>query len=160
MSKRFSVLLFDQKLHLWLFLPVCELTASDPTLELGVCEDIQKPGVESEQSEPCVPSSSVAEKPLLCSPQLSDFGLERYMVSQVPPNPPQTAESLKEEYLSETPPAKDPCITVLKTPRCALKMDDFECVTPKLENFGISEYTMCLNEDYTMGLKNMKNIKR
>lgn len=138
---------------------VCELTASDPTLELGVCEDIQKPGVESEQSEPCVPSSSVAEKPLLCSPQLSDFGLERYMVSQVPPNPPQTAESLKEEYLSETPPAKDPCITVLKTPRCALKMDDFECVTPKLENFGISEYTMCLNEDYTMGLKNMKNIK-
>ncbi|XP_041490073.1 spindle and kinetochore-associated protein 3 isoform X1 [Microtus oregoni] len=138
---------------------VCELTVSDPTSELGVCEDIQKPGVEGEQSEQCVPSSSVAEKPLLCSPQLSDFGLERYMVSQVPPNPPQTAESPEEECLSETPPAKDSCITVLKTPRCALKMDDFECVTPKLENFGISEYTMCLNEDYTMGLKNMKNIK-
>lgn len=138
---------------------VCELTASDPISELGVCEDIRKPGVEGEQSEPCVPSSSVAEKPLLCSPQLSDFGLERYMVSQVPPNPPQTAESLEEESQSETPPAKDPCLTVLRTPRCALKMDDFECVTPKLENFGISEYTMCLNEDYTMGLKNMKNIK-
>lgn len=38
-------------------------------------------------------------------------------------------------------------------------MDDFECVTPKLEHFGISEYTMCLNEDYTMGLKNMKKYK-
>ncbi|XP_050008128.1 spindle and kinetochore-associated protein 3 isoform X3 [Alexandromys fortis] len=99
---------------------VCELTVSDPTSELGVCEDIQKPGVEGEQSEPCVPSSSVAEKPLLCSPQLSDFGLERYMVSQVPPNPPQTVESPKEECLSETPPAKDSCITVLKTPSSPL----------------------------------------
>ncbi|KAH0517815.1 Spindle and kinetochore-associated protein 3 [Microtus ochrogaster] len=100
---------------------LCELTVSDPTSELGVCEeDIQKPGVEGEQSEPCVPSSSVAEKPLLCSPQLSDFGLERYMVSQVPPNPPQTAESPEEECLSETPPAKDSCITVLKTPSSPL----------------------------------------
>lgn len=160
MIKRFSVLVFDQKLRLWLFLPVCECTVSDPASELGVCEDIQKPGVEGEKSEPCVPSSSVAEKPLLCSPQLSDFGLERYMVSRVPPNPPQTTESLEEECLSETPPAKDACITVPKTPRCALKMDDFECKTPKLEHFGISEYTMCLNEDYTMGLKNMKTIKR
>ena len=35
-------------------------------------------------------------------------------------------------------------------------MDDFECVTPKLEHFGISEYTMCLNDDYTVGLKNVK----
>ncbi|KAK7800610.1 hypothetical protein U0070_024236 [Myodes glareolus] len=138
---------------------VCECTVSDPTSELGVCEDIQKPGVEGEKPEPCVPSSSVAEKPLLYSPQLSDFGLERYMVSRVTPNPPQTTENLEEECLSETPPAKDSCITVPKTPRCALKMDDFECKTPKLEHFGISEYTMCLNEDYTMGLKNMKNIK-
>lgn len=160
MIKRFSVLVFDQKLRLWLFLPVCECTVSDPTSELGVCEDIQKPGVEGEKPEPCVPSSSVAEKPLLYSPQLSDFGLERYMVSRVPPNPPQTTENLEEECLSETPPAKDSCITVPKTPRCALKMDDFECKTPKLEHFGISEYTMYLNEDYTMGLKNMKNIKR
>lgn len=31
-------------------------------------------------------------------------------------------------------------------------MDDFECVTPKLEHFGISEHTMCMNEDYTMAL--------
>ena len=35
-------------------------------------------------------------------------------------------------------------------------MDDFECVTPKLEHFGVSEYTMCLNDDYTIGLKNVK----
>ena len=35
-------------------------------------------------------------------------------------------------------------------------MDDFECVTPKLEHFGVSEYTMCLNDDYMIGLKNVK----
>nr|XP_048298002.1 spindle and kinetochore-associated protein 3 isoform X4 [Myodes glareolus] len=99
---------------------VCECTVSDPTSELGVCEDIQKPGVEGEKPEPCVPSSSVAEKPLLYSPQLSDFGLERYMVSRVTPNPPQTTENLEEECLSETPPAKDSCITVPKTPSSPL----------------------------------------
>ncbi|XP_021494754.1 spindle and kinetochore-associated protein 3 isoform X1 [Meriones unguiculatus] len=128
------------------------------TPEVAVCEDVEEPGVKGDLSDPCVPSSSVSEKPLR-SPQLSDFGLERYMVSQVPANPPQTAISLEEECVSETPPAKEPFVKVLKTPRCAIRMDDFECVTPKLEHFGISEYTMCLNEDYTIGLKNMKNIK-
>ncbi|KAK2489763.1 hypothetical protein MC885_008688, partial [Smutsia gigantea] len=44
-------------------------------------------------------------------------------------------------------------LSVLKTPTCTLKMEDFECVTPKLEHFSISEYTMCLNEDATVGLK-------
>ncbi|XP_052047285.1 spindle and kinetochore-associated protein 3 isoform X2 [Apodemus sylvaticus] len=136
----------------------CEHRVSASTPELTVCRDIQELGVKDAQSDPCVPSSSVSEE-LPRSPQLSDFGLQRYMVSQVSANPPQTNVSLKEECVSETPPAKEPSVQVPKTPRCALKMDDFECVTPKLEHFGISEYTMCLNEDYTMGLKNMKNIK-
>lgn len=47
--------------------------------------------------------------------------------------------------------ALTPC-TLPKTPKCKLKMDDYECVTPKLEHFGISEHTMCMNEDYTMSL--------
>ncbi|XP_028643049.1 spindle and kinetochore-associated protein 3 [Grammomys surdaster] len=136
----------------------CEHRGSNSTPELAVCKDIQKPGVKNELTDPCVPSSSVSEEPLR-SPQLSDFGLQRYMVSQVPANPPQTTVSLKEECVPDTSPAKEPSGHVLKTPRCALKMDDFECVTPKLEHFGISEYTLCLNEDYTMGLRNMKNIK-
>lgn len=136
----------------------CEHRVNNSTSELAVCKDTEKPGVKNELSDPCVPSSSVSEEPLR-SPQLSDFGLQRYMVSQVPANLSQTTVSLKEECASESPPAKEPYVQVLKTPRCALKMDDFECETPKLEHFGISEYTMCLNEDYTMGLKNMKNIK-
>ncbi|EGV92218.1 Spindle and kinetochore-associated protein 3, partial [Cricetulus griseus] len=137
----------------------CEHKVSDSASELDVCEDLQMPGVEGDLSDPCVPSSSVSENLLLRSPQLSDFGLERYMVSRVPNPPPQAADSLKEGSVSETPPSKDSSVTVIKTPRCALKMDDFECTTPKLEHFGISEYTMCLNEDYTMALKNRKTIK-
>ena len=113
----------------------------------------EKPDVKGDLSDSAPPSSSVSEKPPR-SPQLSDFGLERYMISQVLPNPPQAVNNEKEEPKILTPFSKRPLV---KTPKCALKMDDFECVTPKLEHFGISEYTMCLNEDYTMGLKNMKN---
>ncbi|TKC49047.1 hypothetical protein EI555_002245 [Monodon monoceros] len=116
-------------------------------------ENPEKPDVKGDLSDSAPPSSSVSEKPPR-SPQLSDFGLERYMISQVLPNPPQAVNNEKEEPKILTPFSKRPLV---KTPKCALKMDDFECVTPKLEHFGISEYTMCLNEDYTMGLKNVKN---
>ncbi|ERE86877.1 spindle and kinetochore-associated protein 3 [Cricetulus griseus] len=74
----------------------CEHKVSDSASELDVCEDLQMPGVEGDLSDPCVPSSSVSENLLLRSPQLSDFGLERYMVSRVPNPPPQAADSLKE----------------------------------------------------------------
>nr|XP_051706658.1 spindle and kinetochore-associated protein 3 isoform X1 [Oryctolagus cuniculus] len=136
---------------------VCEQDGADSATELPQCDSFQKP--DGDLSDPPVPSSSVSEKPPR-SPQLSDFGLERYMISQSLPNPPQAVNQHKEEPKIVTPPGSQSVIKVLKTPKCALKMDDFECVTPKLEHFGISEYTMCLNEDYTMGLKNMKNNKR
>ncbi|XP_024606250.1 spindle and kinetochore-associated protein 3 isoform X2 [Neophocaena asiaeorientalis asiaeorientalis] len=116
-------------------------------------ENPEKPDVKGDLSDSAPPSSSVSEKPPR-SPQLSDFGLERYMISQVLPNPPQAVNNEKEEPKILTPFSKR---TLVRTPKCALKMDDFECVTPKLEHFGISEYTVCLNEDYTMGLKNVKN---
>lgn len=121
-------------------------------------ENFQKPDVKDDLSYPLIPSSSVSEKSPR-SPQLSDFGLERYMVSQVIPNPPHAVNNHKEEPKTVTSPTIQSLPKVLKTPTCALRMDDFECVTPKLEQFGISEYTMCLNEDYTMGLKCVKKTK-
>lgn len=136
---------------------VCEQDGVDSAAELPQCDSFQKP--DGDLSDPPVPSSSVSEKPPR-SPQLSDFGLERYMISQALPNPPQAVNHHKEEPKIVTPPVSQSVINIVKTPKCALKMDDFECVTPKLEHFGISEYTMCLNEDYTMGLKNIKNNKR
>ncbi|KAK2112538.1 Spindle and kinetochore-associated protein 3 [Saguinus oedipus] len=134
-----------------------EAINSDP--ELSNCENFQEPDVNNDVSDPPVASSCISEKSPR-SPQLSDFGLERYMVSQVLPNLPQSVNNYKEEPVILTPPTKQSLVKVLKTPKCALKMDDFECVTPKLEHFGISEYTICLNEDYTMGLKNVRNNKR
>ncbi|XP_058999908.1 spindle and kinetochore-associated protein 3 isoform X1 [Mustela lutreola] len=122
-------------------------------------ENFQMPDVKDSLSDPAVPRTFGSEKSPR-SPQLSDFGLERYMISQVPPNLPQAVNDHEEEPKNLTPSSKQSLDKVLKTPKCALKMDDFECVTPKLEHFGISDYTACLNEDYTMGLKNMKENKR
>ncbi|XP_036153450.1 spindle and kinetochore-associated protein 3 isoform X3 [Myotis myotis] len=133
-----------------------EQEAIDSKPESTRDENLQKPDVKDDMSNPVVPSSSVSEK-IPCSPQLSDFGLERYLISQIPPNPPQAVNNHKKEPNMLTPSSKLSPVEVLKTPKCALNMDDFECVTPKLEHFGISEYTVCLNEDYTMGLKYVKN---
>ncbi|KAK2501140.1 hypothetical protein MC885_001049, partial [Smutsia gigantea] len=137
---------------------VDEQEVIDSKLESTNYENLQKPAV-GDPSDPAVPNSSVSEKSPR-SPQLSDFGLERYMISQVLPNPPQEIKNHNEEPKILTPSFKQSLVEVLKTPKCTLKMDDFECVTPKLEHFGISEYTMCLNEDDTVGLKNVKKNKR
>ncbi|XP_039111157.1 spindle and kinetochore-associated protein 3 [Hyaena hyaena] len=138
---------------------VDEQEITDSESESTKHENFQMPDVKDGLSDPAVPSTSSSEKSPR-SPQLSDFGLERYMISQLPPNPPQAVNDYEEEPQALSLSAKQPLVKVLKTPKCALKMDDFECVTPKLEHFGISDYTACLNEDYTMGLKNMKENKR
>ncbi|NWS61189.1 SKA3 protein, partial [Chunga burmeisteri] len=102
---------------------------------------------------------SCTEKPLvpkdpLRNPQLSDFGLSQYAFSRPwSAVKGQQATNADQENSKNRTPLKTqaPCI-LPKTPKCMLKMDDYECVTPKLEHFGISEHTMCMNEDYTMSL--------
>lgn len=125
----------------------------DSTLESTSDEHLEQPGVQGGVSDVAVLPAS--EKPP-CSPQLSDFGLERYLISQVLPNPPPVETDRKEELDLFTPSSQQSLIKGLKTPKCALNMDDFACVTPKLEHVGIPEYTMCFNDDYTVGLKNVK----
>ncbi|XP_059680495.1 spindle and kinetochore-associated protein 3 [Gavia stellata] len=112
---------------------------------------------EKADSVPHLPACT--EKPLvpkdpLRDPQLSDFGLSQYAFSR-----PWSAvkgqhatNTYQENSKNRTPlKTQTPC-SLPKTPKCMLKMDDYECVTPKLEHFGISEHTMCMNEDYTMSL--------
>ncbi|XP_009952499.1 PREDICTED: spindle and kinetochore-associated protein 3 [Leptosomus discolor] len=99
------------------------------------------------------------EKPLvpkdpLRNPRLSDFGLSRYAFSRAwsAVKGQHTTNAYQENSKNRTPlKPQQPC-SLPKTPKCMLKMDDYECVTPKLEHFGISEHTMCMNEDYTMSL--------
>ncbi|KAM7066340.1 spindle and kinetochore-associated protein 3 isoform 2-T2 [Acridotheres tristis] len=112
--------------------------------------------------------SASAEKPPLprdplCSPQLSDFGLSQRTFSRPwsAGRAQRTPSARHQKTRNETPlHLRTPC-ALPKTPKCKLKMDDYECVTAKLEHFGITEHTMCMNEDYTMSLihKTSETIK-
>ncbi|NXO12180.1 SKA3 protein, partial [Oriolus oriolus] len=112
--------------------------------------------------------SACTEKPLLPKdplhdPQLSDFGLSQYAFSRPwsAVKAQHTISARQQKSKNETPLKLRTPRALPKTPKCKLKMDDYECVTPKLEHFGISEHTMCMNEDYTMSLihKTSQTIK-
>lgn len=115
---------------------------------------------DQEEADDAPPLPACAENPPvpgdpLRSPQLSDFGLSQYAFSRPwsALHGQQLAANASQENAKHTTPQKTQAACVLpKTPKCMLKMDDFECVTPKLEHFGINEHTMCMNEDYTMAL--------
>ena len=62
-----------------------EVTDSKP--ESSECERPEKPDVKDDLLDSAAPSTSVSEKSPH-SPQLSDFGLEQYIISQFLPNPP------------------------------------------------------------------------
>uniref|UniRef100_A0A8C9MRE2 Spindle and kinetochore associated complex subunit 3 n=1 Tax=Serinus canaria TaxID=9135 RepID=A0A8C9MRE2_SERCA len=113
--------------------------------------------------------SASTEKPALPkdplrNPQLSDFGLSQYAFSRpwsaLKAQHTVSARQLKAK--NDTPLRLRTPQALPKTPKCKLKMDDYECATPKLEHFGISEHTMCMNEDYTMSLiqKTSQAIKK
>lgn len=124
-------------------------------------------GEEESQEESAVSSSSVGPPPLtdlLRTPQLSDFGLSEMQLrrnlagaewcAEVPPMPEM---SLPHPTLNTPAPPPMPI-----TPKCALRMDEDELQTPQMHDFGISEHTMCLNNDFTMDLfrKNVEKPQR
>lgn len=88
------------------------------------------------------------------TPQLSDFGLSEMQLkralagaewcSEVPPMPEM---NLPHPTLNTPAPPPMPL-----TPKLALRMDDDELQTPQMTDFGISEHTVCLNNDFTMDL--------
>ncbi|KFP54622.1 Spindle and kinetochore-associated protein 3, partial [Cathartes aura] len=129
-----------------------EVVNSDSTVSVQNKSDEEKA-----DDVPHLPACT--EKPLvpkdpLRNPQLSDFGLSQYAFSRPwsGAKGQHTTNAYQENSKNRTPlKTQTPCI-LPKTPKCMLKMDDYECVTPKLEHFGISEHTMCMNEDYTMSL--------
>ncbi|XP_006017709.1 spindle and kinetochore-associated protein 3 [Alligator sinensis] len=115
---------------------------------------------DQEENKPAIPAC--IEKPPapqdpLRSPHLSDFGLSQYAFSRTwnAMNIQPQINMHKEDSRNNTTlaPEQMPYMPPI-TPKCTLKMDDCEHLTPKLEHFGISEHTMCLNEDYTMTLIN------
>lgn len=113
----------------------------------------------SDEEDDIPPLPASTEKPLvskdpLRNPRLSDFGLSQYAFSRPwsAGKGQHTTNTYQENSKNKTPLKPQTPHTLAKTPKCTLKMDDYECITPKLEQFGISEHTMCMNEDYTISL--------
>ncbi|XP_061081798.1 spindle and kinetochore-associated protein 3 isoform X1 [Conger conger] len=106
---------------------------------------------EAEEQPPCVTPAKIP--PPDCSdpmrtPRLSDFGLSELSIMKALGKLPITlGEAPEAPRLTSA--ALEPALP--KTPKCALRMDE-EALTPRLEDFGITEHTMCLNNDFTMDL--------
>ncbi|NXU49592.1 SKA3 protein, partial [Turnix velox] len=131
----------------------CKTSVEDST----AVSDQNKPDEEKADDGPHLPASAemlpVPEDPLHI-PQLSDFGLSQYAFSRpLSAVKGRHATSAHQEnsdngaFLKRQSPGILP-----KTPERVLSMYDYDCTTPRLEHFGISEHTMCMNDDFTMSL--------
>ncbi|XP_010186729.1 PREDICTED: spindle and kinetochore-associated protein 3 [Mesitornis unicolor] len=125
---------------------------SDSTVAAQNKSDEEKPNDVPHLSA-CAEKPPIPEDPLR-NPKLSDFGLSQYAFSRLwsAVKEQHTANAHQENSRNRTPLKPQASCNLPKTPRCKLKMDDYECVTPRIEHFGINEHTMCMNEDYTISL--------
>lgn len=94
------------------------------------------------------------------TPQLSDFGLSTLHLQMVLGNSEMSHDAAPVPAMALTPPS---LIRIMhesqpKTPKCSLRMDE-EALTPQLEDFGITESTMCFNNEFTMDLFRKKPPK-
>ncbi|XP_067373314.1 spindle and kinetochore-associated protein 3 isoform X1 [Channa argus] len=132
--------------------PEADLKDEDKTASAG-----EERSQEEVDGDHCTSPSKAEPQPftdVLRTPQLSDFGLSEMQLkralagaewcSEVPPMPEM---NLPQPLLNTPAPPPMPI-----TPKCALRMDDDEIQTPQMRDFGISEHTMCLNNDFTMDL--------
>lgn len=97
----------------------------------------------------------------LRTPKLSDFGLAVLQFQRVlgEAEPPHIAAPVPAVALSPPPFVMNMHPPQPKTPKCSPPVDE-DAPTPRLEDSrGISEYTMCRNNDFTMDLYNKKTPK-
>lgn len=117
---------------------------------------------EVERTNPTSPPKAAGPfADLLRTPKLSDFGLSELQMkralggaewcAEVPPMP-----ELNLPQPSLRTPAPPP---LAMTPKCALRMEDDDLQTPQMRDFGLSEHTMCLNNDFTVALFRKKHVK-
>uniref|UniRef100_A0A672Q5P4 Spindle and kinetochore-associated protein 3-like n=1 Tax=Sinocyclocheilus grahami TaxID=75366 RepID=A0A672Q5P4_SINGR len=120
----------------------------DEAMGQGICEEAQ-------QSE--TPEKMQPPVDQLRTPKLSDFGLSALQFQRVlgEAEPPHIAAPVPAVALS---PPSFVMNMQPKTPKCSLHMEE-DALTPRLEDFGISEYTVCWNNDFTMDLFNKKPPK-
>uniref|UniRef100_A0A3P9KIL7 Spindle and kinetochore associated complex subunit 3 n=1 Tax=Oryzias latipes TaxID=8090 RepID=A0A3P9KIL7_ORYLA len=111
---------------------------------------------DDDEENPCL-SSQKMQPPftdLMRTPQLSDFGLSEMQLKRALAGTEWCSEVPSMPEMSLPQPSLDmpapPPIPI--TPKCALRMEDAELQTPQMHEFGITERTMCLNNDFTMDL--------
>nr|XP_023864628.1 spindle and kinetochore-associated protein 3 isoform X2 [Salvelinus alpinus] len=95
----------------------------------------------------------------LRTPQLSDFGLSEIHLKRVLGGTVfSSAEAPMPLPLPSLVLAMQPPMP--KTPKCTLRMDeDDDLLTPRMVDFGLTEHTVCLNNDFTMDLQRKKPTK-
>ncbi|XP_029968233.1 SKA complex subunit 3 [Salarias fasciatus] len=90
---------------------------------------------------------------VLQTPKLSDFGLSDLHMRRVLAGVKWSSEVPPMPQMSFPQPSLDtPAPPMPLTPKCALRMDEEELRTPQMSDFGISEHTMSLYNDFTMNL--------
>lgn len=120
--------------------------------------------LDQEGSRPTSPTAGAAPPvaDVMHTPRLSDFGLSEMMLKRAlaraercPEEPPMPNISFTQAALvtPEPPP-------ISLTPKCALRLDDDELVPPRFQDFGLSESTMSLNNDFTMNLLLQKKVAK
>uniref|UniRef100_UPI00398E349C SKA complex subunit 3 n=1 Tax=Pristiophorus japonicus TaxID=55135 RepID=UPI00398E349C len=123
---------------------------------------------ENSESEPEEQNDEVVtpshEKPLLNdhlrTPQIEDFGLGHLMFQNAWKKPecillsdPKISQEFSGNYDMHSSTLHGPIIP--KTPKCTLQLDDDMMFTPKMEHFGVTEHTGCVN-DFTLALYNKR----
>ncbi|MBN3291143.1 SKA3 protein, partial [Polypterus senegalus] len=95
---------------------------------------------------------------VLRTPRLSAFGLSQYRFCK-PFNPSEmkneqvtvTSETIIQEKITSDSLCNKALPNVMRTPKLALNLDA-DAVTPPLRDFGIGEYSICDNDDFTIAL--------
>ncbi|XP_061580394.1 spindle and kinetochore-associated protein 3 [Cololabis saira] len=143
--------------------------ANDAESEVDVAEGyesnpdmVKEESQEDDEGNDCSspPKMDLPFSDVMRTPQFSDFGLSELELKRTlagewcPEVPPMPKMSFPQPSLST--PALPPMPI---TPKCALRMDEDELQTPQMHDFGITEHTMCLNNDFTMDLLR-KNVEK
>ncbi|XP_030614190.1 SKA complex subunit 3 [Archocentrus centrarchus] len=136
-----------------------EVEDEDETNSGGEEENEEEESVKNPSSMP--PKPELPNIDMLRTPQLSDFGLSDLQLKRALAGggwcsevPPMSKMNLPHPPFKASAPSPMPI-----TPKCALQMDDYELQTPQMHDFGITEHTMCLNNDFTMNLFKKKAEK-
>ncbi|XP_067116001.1 spindle and kinetochore-associated protein 3 [Osmerus mordax] len=136
--------------------------AEDPSKEN---EEEGKVGEEEEEQQtPPVTPMKVPPPPTsdpMRTPQLSDFGLSEIHLKNVLGVSGFSCDTVPMPVMPFPYPSMTRTVHLPtpKTPKCTLRMDEDDLLTPRMEDLGISEHTMCLNNDFTMDLHRKHSSK-